>query len=996
MKTTRRFRAFLILLSILMILPLFAACKKEDTSAGSTEESTDPTTESSTTKDTSPFDPPVIDVASDASVYSGTPDTSWFTGNKTEYTLTSADQFVGFQELRSKTTTFEGVTIKLDCDVIFNAGSAEEIKARGNGNYQWRDLDSSYLFKGSFDGQGHTISGIYMQLTTDAESSMFGSVAGEVTFKNFNLTNSYFGTPTTGEDKEILAGLITKITEKGSEVTISNVNLNVVMEEAGKAFDKVAGYVGCVNGEVSLKIVNSTFNGKISITGTHVGGFVAQISNIKAIIRLTSCTNFAALTTEQYCGGMIGQSKAQDMKIVDCINRGKLNCNKDKQNLTGEHLILHDPYEGQPPEIAEGTTPVRVMSFNVQSDLSTDGGVLTQAALNRIEAVKQEILYYAPDVFGLQEDSFTWLTSLDLSDYNIIHDTSGANKNSEYCAIYYKKGMTLLDSGSHWLTHTGLSDTVALTYADVTDPNSKFYLTEEERTKLMITCDDDLKNYRNTYWDKNTGEFVTEETSYNLTTTRKMTYGVFDINGQTVIYVNTHLTHRSQNAVYSNDAFQKIRSNARIKEWDILMGHLTEVQKQYPDALVFFTGDFNDVKESPIYNYITETLGYSSAEATTPEHIGPLGSWNNAFDLNKQGDCYPANKDRENTTASFVDYCFFGTGLTIERFIVGSGKAEITLADGSKKTIYTSDHLPIITDFSFKTQTTGTHIKPDQSSQGEDFSVPSAYAGLPDTSWYTGDKTEYTLTTAAQFAGMLVLRSNSKGSLTFEGVTIKLGRDLIFNQGTVEEYLKNGTIYELQALNSKYLFKGTFDGQGHTISGIYINATTSAIKGLFGGLGDNAVIKNLNMTNCYANGPEATSKTVLGILAARVSGTNVLLSNIKIDGVVEEGSAKFDAISALVGRVDADCSLTVENCEMSGSIKFGTYGSRCGSLVGTVQEGATLAITNSKSNMSITGTDYCGGLVGYNGGGTITVDSQSSYTGTITCPGTQGNLIGNN
>ncbi len=964
MKTTHTLRVFLVLLSVLMILPLFAACKKEDTSAGSTEGSTEPATEPSTEKP-NPFAAPSFEVPAGASVYSGTPDTSWYTGNKTEYTLTSADQLVGFQMLRSKTTTFEGVTIKLACDVVINQGTTEEVKARGNDNHQWRDLDPAYLFKGNFDGQGHTISGVYLQLTGgEGYGSMFGSVAGNVTFQDFNLINSYFGTPTTGEDQEVLAGLITQITEDGSNVSIRNVNLDVSIEEVGKQFNKAAGYVGYVDGDVSLTIFNSICIGNISITGTHVGGFVAHIADKDAVIRITICTNYADLTTQRYCGGMIGQSKSQDMKTADCINRGKLNCKVDCKSLTGEHIILHDPYEGQPPEIAEGTTPVRVMSFNVQSELPKVDGVFTQAALNRIEAVKQEILYYSPDLLGLQEDSLNWITYLKLDDYNIIQDAGGAGNSTERCSIYYKKGMTLLDSGAHWLTHTGSTGAVALTYAELTDPNSKFYMTAEELDHLMITCDDDLRTSRKKYWDEKTGEFVEGTANYQLTTTRKMTYGVFDINGQTIIYINTHLTHRSQNAVYSNDTFQKIRSNARIKEWDILMGHLAEIQKQYPDALVFFTGDFNDNKETPIYNYITETLGYSSAEAATPEHIGPLGSWNNAFDLSKQGDCFPANQGKENTTTDYLDYCFFGEGLTVKRFIVGAGKSEIILKDGSEKTIYTSDHLPIITDFSFKTQTTGTHIKPESSGGEETPSTSSVYSGLPDSSWYTGDKTEYILTTADQLMGFQELRSEN---VSFKDVTIKLACDMIINEGTMEEIItRSSANHYWKQIASSNLFLGTFDGQGHTISGIYMQLTTSAVRGMFGGVSGNAVIKNLNIQNCYFGGP-SENKNTLGCLIARITGNaNVTISNVNIsNATMEEKAGTLGQIGGFVGYVEGGSTLTMENCSFGGSIKFATKGSKVGGFVGAALKGATVTLNKCTLDATVEALSNQGDFVGY-------------------------------
>ena len=991
MKKNRTFHILPFLLALTLIL---ISCAKNDTPLA-TEESTQELTEGigegvstdeQTTSATTAPPTPEIDPNA-ASVYSGTPDISWYSKDKTEFTLTSADQLAGFQELRKKNTSFEGMTVKLGCDVIFNQGTLEEIKARGDQNHAWKDLHSDYFFRGTFDGQGHTVSGIYMQLATAAYSSMFGSAAGKATIKDLNMINSYFGAPNKNADKSVLAGLISKVTEDGSEITISNVNVIASIMECGQTFNSAAGFVGTVGGAATINIEKSTFDGEIAITGSHAAGMIANITHVDAVINLTACINFANIATAQYCGGLIGQSKAMKMNISDSANYGELHCETDCGDLVGNHRLLYDPYNGAHPPIKEGTSAIRVMSFNIQYKLPKTDGVLSNATKNRIAAVKNEILYYSPDLLGVQEDSGEWPIILNLEDYNSIQCSSSIT--SEHCAIYYKKGMNLLDSGSHWLTSDGTSESVALTYAEVTDPKSPYYLTDTERYRLQIYSDADLDDAKTTHWDEATGKFVESSMAYACGSSRRITYGVFEVNGQILIYINTHLSPRNQNRDYATDEFDKVRSYSRMKEFDRIMDCLTELKKKYPDSLVFFTGDFNDLKGSPVYNHVTQTFGYFSAENETPEHIGPLGSWNTACDMNVQGDCYPQNKSKEGKSTDYLDYCFFEKGLTVERLIIGQGRSDILdVATGKPKTIYTSDHLPVITDLSFKTATTGKPIVPDHSTPEVDLSKPSIYSGNSDTSWYTGNKTEYVLTSAEQFAGFLDIRQNSKGANTFEGVTIKLARDLIFNQGTVEEFLKNNP-YQLRALSSNYQFKGTFDGQGHTISGIYLQCTNGGVKGLFGGLGDNAVIKNLTLDHCYAGSANVTGKSTLGILASRIIGKNVLFSNIKIEGFyMKENTETFSAIGALVGRVDAGYSLTIENCEVTnGKIDFGTKGSKIGSLVGLVQSGSSLTVTNSTAtNVEINGTTECGGLVGFTFS-QIAIDSASSFTGTINCPG---------
>ena len=258
---------------------------------------------------------------------------------------------------------------------------------------------------------------------------------------------------------------------------------------------------------------------------------------------------------------------------------------------------------------------------------------------------------------------------------------------------------------------------------------------------------------------------------------------------------------------------------------------------------------------------------------------------------------------------------------------------------------------------------------------------------------------DFTITNAEQFAGFLMIRANGGGKITFEGVTIKLARDLIINQGSVEDYIGSGiTPQSLPALNSNYEFRGTFDGQGHTISGVYLQCTTSGIKGLFGGLGKNAVIKDLTLDNCYAGSANVATKNTLGILAARVIGQNVTISGVKITNMyMKESTESFYGIGAIVGRVDATATLTLENCEVTGKIDFATKGTRIGSLIGFVSSDAKTKVTvnNCTAKVDITGLDTCGGLIGEKLiNSTVTFDDKCSFTGTITCPGTKGDLLG--
>jgi hypothetical protein len=126
------------------------------------------------------------------------------------------------------------------------------------------------------------------------------------------------------------------------------------------------------------------------------------------------------------------------------------------------------------------------------------------------------------------------------------------------------------------------------------------------------------------------------------------------------------------------------------------------------------------------------------------------------------------------------------------------------------------------------------------------------------TAWYCDTKTEFTLNTPEELAGLakLVNAGNS-----FMGKTIMLGQDITINSKK-NSWEPIGTVIKTaNEENHKTPFSGTFDGKGFKVSGIYINsAEYDRFQGLFGYTSSNTIIKNLGVTDSrikgdiYANG----------------------------------------------------------------------------------------------------------------------------------------------
>ena len=170
-------------------------------------------------------------------------------------------------------------------------------------------------------------------------------------------------------------------------------------------------------------------------------------------------------------------------------------------------------------------------------------------------------------------------------------------------------------------------------------------------------------------------------------------------------------------------------------------------------------------------------------------------------------------------------------------------------------------------------------------------------------------------------------------------------------------------------------FTGSYDGDGHTISNLYIDRPSTNYVGLFGyTYGSLKKIQNLELLEVNITGGEYYVGGLVGLNGSTVS-------NVYSTGSV----TGEDYVGGLVGRNGG----TVENSYSTGSV---TGNLAVGGLVG--QHYAEYAILkNSYSTGSVTGNLAVGGLVGYNYNGTV---SNSYSTGSVTAVNYGGGLVGYN
>ncbi|RRJ94967.1 filamentous hemagglutinin N-terminal domain-containing protein [Opitutaceae bacterium TAV4] len=175
-------------------------------------------------------------------------------------------------------------------------------------------------------------------------------------------------------------------------------------------------------------------------------------------------------------------------------------------------------------------------------------------------------------------------------------------------------------------------------------------------------------------------------------------------------------------------------------------------------------------------------------------------------------------------------------------------------------------------------------------------------------------------------------------------------------------------------------FQTIFDGQGHVISNLFIEATATGTEnvGLFGYTTTGAVIRNVGLVDAYIESLRATPRMggLVGYAAQNTQIDNVFVSNILlVDYVAPTAISSIGGVWAtggIVGNLGGGSVLS--NAWASGSIvrpsmePTTSNGIPVGGLVGSIAGGSSLSDSYSNVDIRITtATAYdVGGVVGKN------------------------------
>ena len=249
-----------------------------------------------------------------------------FKGNGTSsspYLISSAADLRLLSDECRTGNTFKGKYFKMTTDITINENVLNAYgKPNDDSNFErWIPIGRTgsykdYAFYGTFDGDGHTVSGIYINRICDGYSGLFGVVTGNI--KNLTLKDSYICSPGSG-------GIVGRIFTDGRVCEIFNCHNYAMIN--GKT---VGGIVGS-SGE-DVRITQCSNHGDIHGSESLSGGIAASAAGAY----ITDCVNIGNVTV--FNGGGIIGSVNIGSTIRNCINKGNVTCERYAAGIGGRVL----------------------------------------------------------------------------------------------------------------------------------------------------------------------------------------------------------------------------------------------------------------------------------------------------------------------------------------------------------------------------------------------------------------------------------------------------------------------------------------------------------------------------------------------------------------------------------------------------------------------------------------------------------------------------------
>ena len=247
------------------------------------------------------------------------------------YAIGDAGELLQFAEDYNRASR-GAVCVKLTADIVMNKNVTidDQLNMTDTASFQeWTPIKN---FRGTFDGQGHTISGLYYDNGYVVSAGLFASIGDEyefstVTIKNLNIKDSYFKAAS-------WVGSLVGLSRKKTDLLVENVTSESIVEAMiyqGNQVNgtKVGGLVGYFFGDSdadecrTLEMVNVNHKGRLSSTSESAGGLVGSLFSARIII--VHASHEGTVYAREHAGGLIGVAdKGCQVDLAYVYNEGSV------------------------------------------------------------------------------------------------------------------------------------------------------------------------------------------------------------------------------------------------------------------------------------------------------------------------------------------------------------------------------------------------------------------------------------------------------------------------------------------------------------------------------------------------------------------------------------------------------------------------------------------------------------------------------------------------
>ena len=260
-------------------------------------------------------------------------------------TITTVEQLITFSNSVNNGTSYYGSTVYLGSDIEFTSSLSNQFEPIGK--------TSNSYFNGTFDGQGHTISGLSFSASNYV--GLFGYSAG-ATIKNVVINSSCtFSISNNNGDAGSIAGLC-------SSCFIENVvNMGKVLLSSSAGNNLYFG--GIVGRLLGSNIIKNCANyGPVAQSGNGGNAYIGGIAGVCAgngTSYIQNCANYGALSHTKnnmmrrapvsqytlYAGGILGKTESGTVTAENCLSAGNIrNMYEDKLSFIGS-IVGHGGVE---------------------------------------------------------------------------------------------------------------------------------------------------------------------------------------------------------------------------------------------------------------------------------------------------------------------------------------------------------------------------------------------------------------------------------------------------------------------------------------------------------------------------------------------------------------------------------------------------------------------------------------------------------------------------